>query len=278
MKLNERIRHFYDTSTKLWLDTWGEHMHHGHYGDDGKEKKDHQQAQTDLVNKLLLWGDVQAASRILDAGCGVGGSARYLAKLYGAKVKGLTLSPVQVTAAQIYNEKAGLQDQVEIVAQDLLTLTAADGPFDLVWSMESGEHIPEKQAMLERFYEVLSPGGKFLMATWCIRQEPPALRPEEQQLLNTIGELYHLPPMISIEKYRELAHELGFKHVQSADWSAAVAPFWKAVIQSALSLPSIVGLVRAGIPAIKGAWAMQYMIKGYRMNTLKFGVIQGTKP
>jgi len=278
MMLNERIRHFYDTSTKLWLDTWGEHMHHGHYGDDGKEKKDHQQAQTDLVNKLLLWGDVQSASRILDAGCGVGGSARYLAKLYGAQVKGLTLSPVQVNAALIYNEKAGLQDQVEIVAQDLLTLTAADGPFDLVWSMESGEHIPEKQGMLERFYEVLRPGGKFLMATWCIRQEPPALRPEEQQLLNTIGELYHLPPMISIEKYRELAHEMGFTNVQSADWSAAVAPFWKAVIQSAMSLPSIVGLVRAGIPAIKGAWAMQYMIKGYRMGTLKFGVIQGTKP
>ncbi len=278
MTLNERIRHFYDTSTKLWLDTWGEHMHHGHYGDDGKEKKDPQQAQTDLVNKLLLWGNVQEASRILDAGCGVGGSARYLAKLYSAKVKGLTLSPVQVTAANIYNEKAGLDDQVEIVEQDLLTLTAADGPFDLVWSMESGEHIPEKRQMLERFYEVLSPGGKFLLATWCIRHEPPALRPEERQLLDTIGELYHLPPMISIEKYREIAQEVGFTNVQSADWSAAVAPFWKAVIQSAFSLPSFVGLVRAGIPAIKGAWAMQYMTKGYRMNTLKFGVIQGTKP
>ena len=101
MTLNQQIRHFYDTSTKLWLDTWGEHMHHGHYGENGKEKKDPQQAQTDLVNKLLSWGDVQEASRVLDAGCGVGGSARYLAKLFGAKVKGLTLSPVQAAAAKV---------------------------------------------------------------------------------------------------------------------------------------------------------------------------------
>ena len=278
MTLNERIRHFYDTSTQLWLDTWGEHMHHGHYGPDGTEKKEHQRAQTDLVNELLRWGNVQNASNILDAGCGVGGSARYLAKLYGAKVKGLTLSPVQAAAAVVYNQKMGLEKDVDIVVKDLLTLSAEDGPVDLVWSMESGEHIPDKKKMLEGFYAVLEKGGKLVMATWCIRDEPPALRPDEQKLLEKIGKLYHLPPMISIKDYQTLAKNAGFTDIQTADWSAAVAPFWKAVIQSALSLPSFIGLIRAGIPAIKGAWAMQYMTKGYKMGTLKFGVIQGTKP
>ena len=278
MTLNEQIRHFYDTSTNLWLNTWGEHMHHGFYGANGKAKKNHQQAQIDLVDELLHWGNVQQADQILDAGCGVGGSARYLAKRFGANVKGLTLSPVQAGEAKSLNEKAGLTGQVNIIEKDLLTLTSADGPFDFVWSMESGEHIPEKENMINRFYEVLKPGGKFLMATWCIRNEPPTLSPDEQKLLQKIGKLYHIPPMISIEEYRKLVQKTGFEQIQTDDWTVAVSPFWKAVIQSAMSLSSFAGLLRAGWPAIRGAWAMQYMIKGYRMGTLKFGVIQGIKP
>jgi tocopherol O-methyltransferase len=84
--LNERIRDFYDGSTQLWLNTWGEHMHHGYYGLDGSERKDHQQAQLDLITESLKWAGVESANRILDAGCGVGGSARVLAQLYDANV------------------------------------------------------------------------------------------------------------------------------------------------------------------------------------------------
>ncbi len=277
MTLNEKIRHFYDTSTNLWLDIWGEHMHHGHYGADGLAKKNHQQAQTDLLDELLKWGNVQQANQILDAGCGVGGSARYLAKRFGAKVKGLTLSPVQAEEAKAFNEKAGLASQVNIIVKDLLTLTFQDGPFDLVWSMESGEHIPEKERMLQGFFNVLKPGGKFLMATWCIRDEPPALTNQEQKLLNKIGELYHIPPMISIEKYEIMAKEIGFTEIKIGDWTTAVSPFWKAVMQSAMSFSSLMGLLKSGWPAIRGAWALQYMIKGYRMGVLKFGVFQAKK-
>ncbi|MCB0617016.1 MAG: hypothetical protein KDC75_27045, partial [Phaeodactylibacter sp.] len=68
--LNQRIQHFYDRSTALWLDTWGEHMHHGYYGEDGSEVKDHAQAQADLALELLRWGGMDKARRILDAGCG----------------------------------------------------------------------------------------------------------------------------------------------------------------------------------------------------------------
>ncbi|MBI1228306.1 MAG: methyltransferase domain-containing protein [Bacteroidetes bacterium] len=277
MTLNEKIRHFYDTSTNLWLDTWGEHMHHGYYGANGLEKKDHQQAQTDLVNELLSWGNVLQANQVLDAGCGVGGSARHLAKRLGANVKGLTLSPVQAAEAKILNKKAGLSDEVEVIVKDMLTLTPADGAFDLVWSMESGEHIPDKVRMLQAFYDVLKPGGKLLMATWCIRDEPPALNIEEKKLLKKIGELYHIPPMISIEKYQGLAQEAGFSEVKTGDWTKAVSPFWKAVLLSAMRFSSIIGLLKAGWPAIRGAWALQYMMKGYQSGVLKFGVLQAKK-
>lgn len=277
MTLNEQIRHFYDTSTNLWLNTWGEHMHHGYYGPDGKTKKNNQQAQADLISELLKWGEVGQPQTILDAGCGVGGSARVLSRLYDAQILGLTLSPVQAAAAKHYNKLDGLDSKVQVQVKDMLAIDANYGPFDLVWSMESAEHIPDKKRLLEMFHSILRPGGKFLMATWCIRNEPPFLSKSEKAILDKIEKWYHIPPMISIEKYRELATNLGFTSIKTEDWTVAVSPFWKAVMRSAISVKSFAGLLKAGKPAIRGAWAMQYMTKGYRMGTLKFGVIQGTK-
>ncbi|MEZ4961037.1 MAG: class I SAM-dependent methyltransferase [Saprospiraceae bacterium] len=275
--LNERIRHFYDQSTRIWLDTWGEHMHHGYYGADGSLKKNHQQAQVDLIEELLRWGGVKNASNILDAGCGVGGSARYLAKRFGANVLGLTLSPVQAEQGVRFTKKAKLESRVKIVARDLMSLSPADGPFDLIWSLESAEHIEDKKRLLEMFYDLLTPGGQFLMATWCHRNEPPALNTPENALLEKLYELYHLPPMVSIKHFEQMAVETGFREVQSGDWSEAVAPFWNAVIRSAISWRSVAGLLRSGLGTMKGAWAMRYMTRGYRMGTIKFGVLQGKK-
>lgn len=277
LPLNDRIQHFYDRSTQLWLDTWGEHMHHGYFGLDGKTKKDPKQAQIDLIETFLDWGGVTQASKILDAGCGIGGSSRHLAKKFQADVLGLTLSPVQAQAAANWSQQAGLDHQVKVIVQDMMELDAMKHAFDLIWSMESAEHIPDKKRMLQSFHQLLEPGGKLLMATWCSKKDEAELTPKERQLLQKIYELYHLPPMISIGTYQQLAAAAGFKDIRTADWSDAVAPFWPAVIRSAFRWQSIKGLVRAGRPAIMGAWAMQYMVRGYKTGLIQFGLLQAKK-
>ena len=50
--------------------------------------------------------------RIVDVGCGIGGSSRYLAKKYGAKCQGITLSPVQAQRAQDLAMVEGLAEDV----------------------------------------------------------------------------------------------------------------------------------------------------------------------
>lgn len=274
--LNQRIAQFYDQSTDLWLDMWGEHMHHGYYPPDGSVT-DHQAAQTELIERVLDWGGIQKTDSILDAGCGVGGSARYLANKYGAEVLGVNLSQVQVERARSLTQKAGLSDQVQFQQRDLLSLTPDDGPFDLIWSMENAEHIGPKRDMLQLFYDLLRPGGRALIVTWCLRDEPP-VRAKEQQLLDNLYRIYHLPPMISLAEYRQLATDIGWQDIQTADWSEAVAPFWGAVIRSALSGRGLQGLFKAGWSTIQGAWAMRYMQKGYRSGLIRFGLLQATRP
>ncbi len=277
LPLNQRIRDFYDRSTGLWLQTWGEHMHHGYYGPDGRERKDHRQAQEDLIRELLRWGGAGSATRILDAGCGVGGSARFLARHFGAAALGVTLSPVQARAGTQMTREAGLSDRVSIEVRDLMTLTPADGPFDLIWSLESAEHIADKAAMIQQFHELLAPGGRLLLATWCHRATPPPLRPDEKRLLERIYRIYHLPPMNSTPDYEALARQAGFEQVETGDWSAAVAPFWQAVIYSALDWRNAALLLRTHWSTIRGAWAMRYMRRGYREGLIRFAVLQGRK-
>ena len=275
--LNERIRQFYNSSTPLWLDTWGEHMHHGFYGIDGNIKKENKQAQIDLINEVINWANIKSAHHILDAGCGVGGSSRYLSKKFDASVLGLTLSNVQAAAAEKYNKAQGLENKVSIMVKDMLTLDKKYGQFDLIWSLESAEHIPDKKALLHLFNSLLETKGKCVIVTWCISSSYGNLTDKQQDLIQKIEKLYHLPPMISLHEYTILMKEAGFINVHSADWSAAVAPFWNAVIRTAIKWKSIFGLLRAGTTTIKGAWAMQYMKKGFREGTIKFIVIQGEK-
>ena len=281
MTLNQKIQNFYDNSTPLWLSTWGEQMHHGYYGPNGDRKVDHKQAQVDMIEALLEWGQAPLqVSRFLDAGCGVGGSSRYLAtKFSSAEGLGVTLSPVQAENGQRYNQKAGLADRLEIRAQDLFTLDAEqEGQFDIIWSMESAEHMGGKVKMMRLFESLLRPGGQLLMATWCHRETPPALTKKDDKILQNICDLYHLPPLVSVSSLHAAAETAGFQNVATDDWSKAVEPFWGAVIQSGLDPRNWPGLISAGMSTIKGAWAMRYMKEGFRTGAITYGMLRATKP
>ncbi|MEZ4744532.1 MAG: methyltransferase domain-containing protein [Calditrichia bacterium] len=277
-QLNENIKQFYDNSSALWEKTWGEHMHHGYYGADGTEEKNHLQAQVDLMEELLRWGNVQSPKNILDIGCGIGGSSLYLAEKFGARVTGITLSPYQVNRATERAAAAGMSEKVRFQVADALNPPFENGQFDLLWSLESGEHMPEKEKFIQKCYDLLKPGGTFLMATWCHRNLPPALSDDEQELLNRIYNVYHLPYILSINEYAQIAENIGFTNIETTDWSDAVAPFWNAVVKSVFRWDSITGLVQSGWSTIRGAMAMTQMIRGYREGLIKFGLFQGRKP
>ena len=275
--LNEKIKHFYDASSHVWVDRWGEHMHHGYYGQNGKDKKDRLQAQEDMITELLKWADVRQADFILDLGCGAGGSARFLHRKLGAYVLGVTLSPVQTAIAHDYNIAENTENKIVIKVQDMLTLKNSDERFDLIWSLESAEHIENKAELMHLCYELLHPGGTLVMATWCIREEQSVFSSSEQKIIDRICRYYHLPPMKSIEALNQIAMTAGFSKVKTADWSMAVSPFWSDVMKSAMSWKSLTGLIRAGWSTIKGAWAMQYMQRGYRNGLIQYGVLQARK-
>ncbi|MBT9311686.1 methyltransferase domain-containing protein [Leptothoe kymatousa] len=276
--LTERIQRFYDQSSQLWEQVWGEHMHHGYYGVDGcATVESPQAAQQELIEEILRWGQVDRPQSILDVGCGIGGSTLYLASKYRATATGITLSPVQAERAKTRARGAGLGDHVQFQVADALAMPFADNSFDLVWSLESGEHMPDKERFLRECCRVLKPGGTLLMATWCHRPAQPPLTVAEQQHLEQIYRLYHLPYVISLEDYQAMAAALPLQSVQTADWSRAVAPFWQDVVKSALNPQVLWGICTAGWQTVEGAIAIPLMMTGYGTGLIRYGLLTGIK-
>ena len=278
--LNQRIQTFYDSSSALWEQVWGEHMHHGFYKSGEGADKDRRQAQIDLIEELLSWSKVKEfKGKILDLGCGIGGSSLYLAQKFPAShVIGITLSPVQVQRATARAKAAGLESRTSFQVADALTMPFEGDRFDLIWSLESGEHMADKSRFLAECLRVLKPNGKLIFATWCHRDtRPKALTKNERQHLDRIYDVYCLPYVIALPEYEAIARDLGYQNLHSDDWSAQVAPFWDRVIESALNLNNLLAVWQAGIPTIRATVSLRLMARGYARGLVKFGVLTADK-
>lgn len=282
--LTRGIARFYDASSKLWESVWGEHMHHGYYDSAAKARVSHAQAQVDMVDRVLEFASIDdnaAVERVLDVGCGIGGSTRHIATRFGCAGEGITLSPYQAARARDVSAAAGLGDKLDFRVADALNMPFADASYDLVWSLESGEHMPDKRQFVSELCRVLRPGGRLIIVAWCHRNLAPGeaeLPPHEQRLLEAISRAYYLPEWCSVDDYVRLAQENGLVDLKTDDWTENVKKFWPAVILSAFRPRAILGLLRSGLRTLRGALVMPLMIRGQRRGTIKFGLITATKP
>ena len=274
----QQIQQFYDASSPLWEEIWGEHMHHGFYGVDGKDEKERKQAQIDLIEEILNWSRVEQAENILDVGCGIGGSTLYLAAKLNANATGITLSPVQAKRATQRARELGFSTRTNFQVADAQEMPFADNSYDLVWSLESGEHMPDKTKFIQECYRVLRPGGKLIVVTWCHRPtDRLPLTTDEKKHLGEIYRVYHLPYVISLPEYEAIARNISLNNIRTADWSQAVAPFWNLVILSAFNPKAIFGLLSSGWDTIQAALSLGLMSQGYESGLIRFGLLCGIK-
>ncbi|CAN1246483.1 Probable tocopherol O-methyltransferase, chloroplastic [Linum grandiflorum] len=277
------------SSSGVWEDIWGDHMHHGFYEPDARvsgSESDHRAAQIRMIEESLRFAAVpeeaeKRPKKVVDVGCGIGGSSRYLAKKYEAKCQGITLSPVQAQRANSLAAAQGLAEKAVFQVGDALNQPFPDGEFDLVWSMESGEHMPDKAKFVSELARVAAPGATIIIVTWCHRDlgsSEDSLSKWEKDHLDKICRAFYLPEWCSTSDYVKLLQSLNLQDIRTADWSENVAPFWPAVIRSALTWKGFTSILRTGLKTIKGALVMPLMIEGFNKGLIKFSIITCKKP
>ncbi len=103
-----------------------------------------------------------SGKQVLDIGCAIGGTARFLAEKYHCAVTGLDITPAYIDIANQLAEMVGLRDNVQFVCGSALALPFPDHQFDVVWMEHMQMNIPEKSALLAEVHRVLQPGGLFV--------------------------------------------------------------------------------------------------------------------
>src|SRR6201981_3830654 len=155
-----KIIEHYDLASPYYYSFWGEHLHHGYWVRGGESKET---AQIQLIEHLAQLANIKTGSRILDIGCGFGGSSLYLTKKYHARTTGITISPVQVRMAKEAAAEANLD--VNFLLMDAEDMQFAE-PFDVLWSVESISHYHDPKKFFASAAKLLKPGGCFALTDW----------------------------------------------------------------------------------------------------------------
>ena len=92
------------------------------------------------MERLAERAHIPQRASVLDIGCGLGGSAFWLADQFDCKVTGMTISPVQARMANKKAKARGLSDRVQFQVKDANQWQPQPESVDMVWIMESSEH------------------------------------------------------------------------------------------------------------------------------------------
>ncbi|MHC0431295.1 methyltransferase domain-containing protein [Streptomyces sp. O3] len=114
---------------------------------------------------------LRPGERVLDAGCGPGETAVYLARQYGARVTGVTVSEFEIETATGRAADAGVGDRVGFQYGDYMELPFPDGSFDAVLALESLQNAPELDTVLKELHRVLRPGGRISFSDFSLESD-----------------------------------------------------------------------------------------------------------
>jgi SAM-dependent methyltransferase len=113
---------------------------------------------------LIDLAQIGARDRVLDAGTGIGGTARVIAAEHGCRVTAVDLTPEYCEIAKWLNDAVGLGDKIEVRVADVTELPFESASFDVVISQHVQMNIADKQRLYAEARRVLAPGGR--LALW----------------------------------------------------------------------------------------------------------------
>ncbi|MGH2406858.1 MAG: SAM-dependent methyltransferase [Candidatus Limnocylindrales bacterium] len=217
------VRKYYDATRLdyrfLWLNRRDQAMHFGYWS---PGIGDHSESLVEMNRVLADRVGIGPGDTVFDAGCGVGGSAIWLALERGARVMGLSPVPRQVADARRNARRSGAGDAVSFAVGDYAATDFDAGRFSVAWFLESLCHAPDKAAVLREAYRLLAPGGRIAICEYVRTRRP--LDVGGEALLGAWLHNWAIPDIATAEELTDWARDAGFDDIEATDVTDAVRP------------------------------------------------------
>jgi len=266
------IRKHYDRLSFLYRMLWGEHLHHGYWEDNESIAR----AQIQLMERLAEKAAISRGTHVLDIGCGLGGSAFWLANQYDCHVTGITISPVQARIATKKAKAKGLADRLQFLVIDANVWQPQLESTDAIWIMESSEHFRDKKCFFERCASALKPGGVLAVCAW-LRGERPT-QGDEEELVATIGKAMLSASLDTLSQYAAWMREANLEVETAQDITRNIAPTWEYCSRMAKRLPVRWLVHFADAPTRRFVKSFPLMTQAYTKGAMAFGLFVARKP
>jgi cyclopropane fatty-acyl-phospholipid synthase-like methyltransferase len=207
------ITEYYDYTLPFYKIFWHGSANGIHYGFWDQETKNHKEALLNTNKFLAAKANISKNDVVLDAGCGIGGSAIWIAKNIKAKVTGITISQKQVEEAGKIAKKNGLAELATFYKRDFLNTGFENGSFTVVWAIESVCHAENKKEFLKEAYRLLKPGGRLIIDDGFLLRD--IQNPKEAQDLKNFLEGLAVPNLSHENDFHKYLEETGFKNIKA---------------------------------------------------------------
>ncbi len=225
MNTQEKVRRYYLAATSDYLryyeTEWHHHMHYGFQ----RNLPEGGNPTENLVRYLADVCVLKAGDRVLDAGCGVGGTAIWLTKEKGCACVGLNLMEFQLRLARGFASKK--KARVSFAAGDFMHPPFAADSFDAVVAIESFDHAPDKPAWVRCMAGLLRPGGKLLIVDG-FKAEAPFLR-EQRSAYEKFLAGWAVPHLCTVADLKSWGIDADLETLHDEDITPDVLPHASAI-------------------------------------------------
>ena len=233
------VNHYYDLSTDFYEFGWGQSFHFAPRRRGESFKESLLRHEHFLADQLFLKPGMQ----VLDAGCGIGGPMRAMARYSGASFTGLNNNAYQIKRAEAHNRDT--QSLCRFIRGDFMQIPEGDNCYDAAFAIESMPHAPDKTAAFREIFRVLRPGACFGGYEWCLTEDFDPGNAEHLRIKKDIEKGNGLPDIAVTSEIGPALRAAGFELLETRDLAVPRAgegsdmPWYRALQGRDLSLASI---------------------------------------
>jgi tocopherol O-methyltransferase len=215
----KKIIEYYTDTENAYKDSWdlknSLSIHYGYWDD---KVRSFPQSLVRMNEVMMETAAIKGSDKVLDAGCGVGGSCIFLATLLGCKVTGITLSEKQVEQAAANAKQRGVDNLVDFQVMDYCATDFPDASFDVVWGCESICYAEDKHQFVKEAYRLLKQGGRLVIADGFVSMSEY----NDRQIIRKWLDGWQVQNLESPSRFKNLLDLEGFVNVEYRNISKKV--------------------------------------------------------